>query len=168
MPEDRQYTARLRLLDGTLCPETGKVTFIDSKVQPGTGVIQARAVFENKDGVIMPGQYVRLIMGGDVLHDAILIPQKCVIQTQKGSSVMLVDKDNVVSVGAINIAATVGDQYLIDSGLESGQRIISEGMVKARPGSKVSIVGSKEELDMPQKDQKQTEPAEKGADSAQK
>lgn len=168
-PPDKHYTAKLRLLDGSLCPEEGNVTFIDSKVQPGTGVIQARAVFANKDGVIMPGQYVRLIMSGDILNDAILIPQKCVIQTQKGSSVMIVDKDDVVSVGLVTIAATVGDSYLIESGLEPGQRIISEGIVKARPGSKVAIMPSAEKLHDPASaSQKQENPAEKAAGSEQK
>ena len=148
-PENNRYTATLTLLDGSTCPEIGEVTFIDSKVQPSTGVIQARAVFANKDGQIMPGQYVRLFMGGDILKNAILIPQKCVIHTQKGSSVMVVDKDNVVSVAPITVGATIGSRYLIDEGLQAGQRIISEGIVKARPGSKVSIVPSAEKLDVP-------------------
>ena len=139
-PPEGRYTARLRLLDGQMYDTPGEITFIDSKVQPATGVIQARAVFKNPDGVIMPGQYVRIYMEGDVLKDAILIPQKCVIHTQKGSSVMLVDKDDVVSVQPVEIGATVGDRYLVDKGLSGGERIISEGLVKARPGSKVRIV----------------------------
>lgn len=151
-PPDNRYKARLRLLDGSMCPEEGEVTFIDSKVQPTTGVIQARAVFANKDGAIMPGQYVRLFMAGDVLKNAILIPQKCVIHTQKGSSVMTVDKDDVAQVAPVEVAATVGDRYLIASGLEAGQRIISEGIIKARPGSKVSIMPAAEVLHEPGKE----------------
>lgn len=158
-PPDRQYKAKLRLLDGAMCPEEGMVTFIDSKVQPTTGVIQARAVFANKNGVIMPGQYVRLIMEGDILKDAILIPQKCVIQTQQGSSVMLVDNNNTVSVALIKIGATIGDRYLVDSGLESGQKIISEGIIKARPGAKVSIVPAGEKIVMPGMAKKQDDNA---------
>lgn len=139
-PPEGRYAARLRLLDGRMYEKQGEITFIDSKVQPDTGVIQARAVFENPEGVIMPGQYVRIYMEGDILKDAILIPQKCVIHTQKGSSVMLVDKDDVVSVQPVEIGVTVGDRYLVDKGLTGGERIISEGIVKARPGSKVSIM----------------------------
>lgn len=148
-PENDHYVATLTLLDGSTSPEIGEVTFIDSKVQPGTGVIQARAVFANKEGGIMPGQYVRIHMQGDVLTNAILVPQKCVIQTQKGTSVMLVDKDDIVSVGEVEVGATIGDRYLIDKGLEPGQRIISEGLVKARPGSKVSILPAEEKLTPP-------------------
>lgn len=145
-PPDNRYRAKLRLLDGRMYGQEGEITFIDSQVQPTTGVIQARAVFENANGAIMPGQYVRLYMEGDVLKDAILIPQKCVIHTQKGSSVMTVDKDDVVAMVPVTIGVTVGDRYLVEKGLEGGERIISEGIVKARPGSKVKVVPPEEEV----------------------
>lgn len=164
-PPDGRYDARLRLLDGRMYEKKGEITFIDSKVQPDTGVIQARAIFENPNGIIMPGQYVRIYMEGDVLKDAILIPQKCVIHTQKGSSVMLVDKDDVVAVQPVEIGVTVGDRYLVDKGLEGGERIISEGLIKARPGAKVSIMPAA--ADAPQQEQMQKDasrPDEAGAD----
>lgn len=167
-PPNEHYVATLTLLDGSTSPEIGEVTFIDSKVQPGTGVIQARAVFANKDGAIMPGQYVRIHMQGDVLTNAILVPQKCVIQTQKGTSVMFVDKDDVVSVGEVEVGATIGDRYLIDKGLEPGQRIISEGIVKARPGSKVSIVPAEEKLTPPGGAKSGEAGAEKAGQASQK
>ncbi|MDE5831371.1 MAG: efflux RND transporter periplasmic adaptor subunit, partial [Desulfovibrio sp.] len=154
-PPDKRYKAKLRLLDGRMYDGEGEVTFIDSQVQPTTGVIQARAVFENKNGVIMPGQYVRVFVSGDILKDAILIPQKCVIHTQQGSSVMTVDKDDVAAIVPVSISATVGDKYLITEGLEGGERIISEGIIKARPGAKVQIMPEKEELHMPGSDGKQ-------------
>lgn len=165
-PPNEHYIATLTLLDGSTSPEIGEVTFIDSKVQPGTGVIQARAVFANRNGEIMPGQYVRIHMEGDVLKNAILVPQKCVIHTQKGSSVMLVDKDNVVSVGQVEVGATIGDRYLIDKGLEPGQRIISEGIVKARPGAKVSIVSAAEKLDTTAPEKKEQAEQKESADAA--
>lgn len=148
-PPERRYKAKLRMLDGRMYDGEGEVTFIDSQVQPTTGVIQARAVFANDKGAIMPGQYVRIYMSGDVLKDAILIPQKCVIHTQQGTSVMTVDKDDVAAIAHVTIAATVGDRYLITEGLKDGDRIISEGIIKARPGAKVQIVPEKEELHMP-------------------
>lgn len=148
-PPEGRYVARLRLLDGRMYGQEGEITFIDSKVQPTTGVIQARAIFQNPNGAIMPGQYVRIYMEGDILKDAILIPQKCVMHTQNGYSVLTLDKDNVVSLVPVEVGVTVGDRYLIDKGLEGGERIISEGLIKARPGSKVRVVPDKEELDNP-------------------
>ena len=133
--------ARLRLLDGSMYQGEGQVDFIDSRVQPETGVVQARASFANSDGQIMPGQYVRIFMDGDVLVNAVLIPQKAVLITQKGSFVMTLDKDNVVGTQKVEVSETIGDMYLVDSGLKGGERIICEGMVKARPGAKVSVMG---------------------------
>ena len=77
----------------------------------------------------------------DVLVNAVLIPQKAVLITQKGSFVMTLDKDNVVGTQKVEVSETIGDMYLVDSGLKGGERIICEGMVKARPGAKVSVMG---------------------------
>lgn len=138
-PDNGHYKAQLRLLDGSMYKGEGEVTFIDSQVQPSTGVIKARAVFANADGHIMPGQYVRLFMEGDVLTNAVLIPQKCVLLTQKGALVMALDKDNKVLPVPVTLSVAVGDRYLVDSGLKGGERIISEGLVKARPGTQVRV-----------------------------
>lgn len=156
-PKDGHYIARLRLLDGRMYEGKGDISFVDSKVQPSTGVIQARAVFENSNGAIMPGQYVRIYMSGDILKDAVMIPQKCVTHTQAGSSVMTVDSNDVVAMVPVEIGVTVGDMYLITKGLSGGERVISEGMVKARPGAKVQI--------MPAKEVSQGAPAEKTTQS---
>ena len=138
-PEGNRYKAKLRLLDGSMYGTEGEVTFIDSQVQPTTGVIKARAVFPNADGHIMPGQYVRLFVEGDVLKNAILIPQKCVVMTQKGAVVMGLDKDDKVFPIPITVTVAVGDKYLVGSGLKGGERIISEGIIKARPGTQVRV-----------------------------
>ena len=116
----------------------GEVNFIDSQVQADTGVIKARASFANGRNEIMPGQYVRIYMDGDVLTDAILIPQSAVMVTQKGTFVMVVGEGNVVSPRAVKVSDSIGDSYLVDEGLKDGERIVSTGLLKARPGSKVS------------------------------
>lgn len=140
-PENNIYKARLRLLDGSMSPVEGVINFIDSRVQPTTGVIKARATFDNSTGSIMPGQYVRIFMEGDILVDAVLIPQKSLLITQKGSFVLAVGENNIVKSVPVTVSETIGDMYLVDSGLKGGERIICEGMVKARPGAKVSVMG---------------------------
>ena len=112
-PDDGHYKAQLRLLDGSM--------------------------YKGEGEVIMPGQYVRLFMEGDVLTNAVLIPQKCVLLTQKGALVMALDKDNKVFPVPVTLSVAVGDRYLVDSGLKGGERIISEGLVKARPGTQVRV-----------------------------
>ena len=137
-PENEVYKARLRLLDGSMSPVEGVIDFIDTRVQPTTGVIKARATFDNADGAIMPGQYVRIFMEGDTLVNAVLIPQKSLLITQKGSFVMVVGENNIVQPRAVVVSETVGDMYLVDSGLTGGEVIVSEGLVKARPGQPVT------------------------------
>ena len=141
-PDNNAYTARLRLLDGSMYEGSGEVNFIDSQVQPDTGVIKARASFANGKNEIMPGQYVRIYMDGDVLTDAILIPQSAVMVTQKGTFVMVVGEGNIVSPRAVTVSDSIGDSYLVDEGLKDGERIVSTGLLKARPGSKVSELPS--------------------------
>lgn len=137
-PEGNIYKARLRLLDGSMSPVEGVINFIDSRVQPTTGVIKARATFDNSTGSIMPGQYVRIFMEGDVLVDAVLIPQKSLLITQKGSFVLALDENNIVKSVPVTVSETIGDMYLVDSGLKGGEVIISEGLIKARPGQPVT------------------------------
>lgn len=162
IPEQNRYSARLRLLDGRSYKGEGEVTFIDSQVQPSTGVIQARAVFANADSSIMPGQYVRISIHGDILKNAVLIPQKCVIHTNAGSSVMTLDKDDVVSLVPVVVRATVGDRYLISQGLKGGERIVSEGIIKARPGSKVRVMPGAEKQAMPKDSSKPEKAGQQG------
>jgi membrane fusion protein, multidrug efflux system len=80
-----------------------------------------------------------LFIEGDVLKNAILIPQKCVVLTQKGAVVMGLDKDDKVYAIPITITVAVGDKYLVGSGLKGGERIVSEGIIKARPGTQVRV-----------------------------
>ncbi|MCR5814772.1 MAG: efflux RND transporter periplasmic adaptor subunit [Desulfovibrio sp.] len=163
-PKDGKYTARLRLLDGSMYQGKGEISFIDSQVQATTGVIKARAVFDNDKGAIMPGQYVRLYMDGDILNKAILIPQKCVTITQKGAVVLGVDKENTVYTLPVVISESIGQYYLVDAGLKGGERIISEGLIKARPGSKVTITPTLAE----QQKAKAAQEAKKAAESKEK
>ncbi len=139
IPQNNAYKAKLRLVDGSLYPIEGKVTFIDTRVNESTGAVQARAQFVNEDDTILPGQYVRIFLEGAVLKNAILIPQQTVLITQMGTLVMVVNEQNIVEMRPIKIGANVGQMYLIDGGLKPGERIILDGLVKARPGAPVTI-----------------------------
>ena len=97
--------------------------------------------YNNTHGHVYHQDHIPPMMDGDVLVNAVLIPQKAVLITQKGSFVMTLDKDNVVGTQKVEVSETIGDMYLVDSGLKGGERIICEGMVKARPGAKVSVMG---------------------------
>lgn len=138
-PPGGVYTARIRLLDGAVYEKTGKVAFIDAQVDQATGTVRARAEFPNENGYVMPGQYVRLFMEGDVLKNAVLIPQKAVLVSQMGALVMVVGEGDKVEARPLKLDVAIGDMYLVSEGLKGGERIILEGLVKARPGMPVSI-----------------------------
>ena len=167
-PEKNLYKARLRLLDGSMSPVEGVVNFIDSRVQPTTGVIQARATFDNSTGSIMPGQYVRIFMEGDLLVDAVLIPQKSLLITQKGSFVMVLGKDNIVQSVPVTVSETIGDMYLVDSGLKGGEVIVSEGLIKARPGQPVTPMNDASQASDAGKREDAAPAAKDGDDNAEK
>jgi membrane fusion protein (multidrug efflux system) len=100
-----------------------------------------RAVFPNPNGELLPGLYVRAVLEEGVEDQAILVPQQAVSRDAKGTPlVMLVKADGVVEPRPIAVSRVVGDKWLVQSGLAAGDRVIVEGLQKARPGAKVKAV----------------------------
>ncbi len=143
LPKNNAYTAKIRLIDGSMFPTAGKVTFVDSQVDQSTGVVKSRAEFPNAKDAVFPGQYVRIFIEGAILKKAILVPQRAVLNTAQGSIVMLVNEKNIVEARPIKVGINVDQMYLIDGGLNLGDRIITDGLVKARPGQPVSLEAPK-------------------------
>ncbi len=139
-PAKNAYTATLRLVDGAEYPNEGNMDFFNSLVDPDTGVIKARVSFPNSSNMLLPGQYVRIRLNGDVLTNALVVPQKCIASTNQATLVMVVDADGKVSPRPVKIITPVGDDYLLEGGLQDGERIVLEGLVKARPGATVRVV----------------------------
>ena len=131
--------AHITLADNSRYPTPGKITFIDKAVNPGTSVISARAEFPNPDLFVLPGQFVRVTLSGLFLKDAILVPQKAVIQTQSGPVVVVVNKDDKAEMRPVRLSDNVGNSFLLEEGLTSGERIVVEGTNKAVPGQPVRI-----------------------------
>jgi membrane fusion protein (multidrug efflux system) len=138
MPQEG-FNARIRLLNGMMYKREGRVTFIDKQVDPATGAVKMRAEFSNPEGVVLPGQFVRVFIDGAMLKNAILIPQKAVLQTQRGDLVMVVNKENAIEPRPVQLADSIGKNFLVEKGLAAGERIVLEGVLKARPGQPVRI-----------------------------
>lgn len=155
-------TARISLADGTVYGRQGTITFIDKQVNPGTSVVASRAEFENPDLFVLPGQFVRVTISGLVLKNAILIPQQAVIQTQKGSMVVVVGKDGKAEMRPVDLGDNYGDSFLLNKGLEPGERIVIEGGNKAVPGQPVRV----EEVKAPQPAPLPDQPVSPGGPSA--
>lgn len=131
--------AFITLADGSRYAKPGKIIFMDKAVNPETSVVSARAEFPNDNLFVLPGQFVRVMLTGAQLIDAILVPQQAVIQTQKGSMVVVVDAEGKAQMRSVVLSDNIGDAILVEKGLESGERIVVEGSNKAVPGMPVRI-----------------------------
>ncbi len=127
----------LRLLEGMEYGSPGKVIFLDTQVEEATSAVRAKARFPNPKGQLLPGQFVAVRVGGAHLVKAIMIPQEAVMQTEKGPSVYTLDKEGRASIQAVTLGPAFGKHFLVEKGLEAGQRVVVEGQDKVSPGRQV-------------------------------
>lgn len=137
-----EMKVELLLPDGSSYPEQGKINFISFQIDPTTDSVTVRAVFPNKhigtgDYDLIPGQYapVRLILGEN--PDALLIPETALVETQAGTNVFVVGKDNKVESRKVVAGSSYKQQRVINEGLKLGESVIIEGVQKVRPGMAV-------------------------------
>ncbi|MCE7030444.1 efflux RND transporter periplasmic adaptor subunit [Jiella avicenniae] len=128
--------------DGATYGETGQIDFTSTSIDTETGTILSRAVMPNPNAKLLPGQFVRLKLNGLVARDAILIPAEALMQGPQGVFVYTVDDENVAAVAPIEIDRQIADGYLVKSGLKAGDRLITKGVVKVRPGAPVEPVAT--------------------------
>ncbi|MDM5148738.1 efflux RND transporter periplasmic adaptor subunit [Aeromonas salmonicida] len=138
------WRTHIRLADGSVYPQAGKLNFSDNRVDPQTGTIRARAIFDNKEGVLLPGQFVRLTIDLGIRKNAIVVPARAIVQSQADRMVMVVDGDDKVVPRPVRLGPAIAEGMLIESGLDAGERYIVEGLMKARPGSIVKPVSAQE------------------------
>jgi RND family efflux transporter MFP subunit len=137
-----EMKVELLLPDGSSYPDQGKVDFISFRINPATDTVTVRAVFPNKhigsgDYDLIPGQYapVRLILGEN--PDALLIPETALVETQAGTHVFVVGKDNKVESRKVVAGSSYKQQRVVNEGLKLGESVIIEGVQKVRPGMTV-------------------------------
>ncbi|QXE91790.1 efflux RND transporter periplasmic adaptor subunit [Geomonas subterranea] len=143
LKRDQAGQARVKLLleDGTAYPVTGSLKFSDVTVDQSTGSITVRALFPNPKQTLLPGMFVRAVLEEGINEAAILIPQRGVTRNAAGQAiVMVVGAENKVEPRPIQVSRTVGDAWLVSSGLKPGEKVILEGLQKARPGTQVKVV----------------------------
>ncbi|HUG59702.1 MAG TPA: efflux RND transporter periplasmic adaptor subunit [Candidimonas sp.] len=134
---------KLILEDGTQYAHAGELQFSDISVDQGTGMIRLRAVFPNPDHLLLPGMYVRAMVEEGVRDQAILLPQKGVTRDSKGNATgLVVNTDGKVEARTLQTSRTIGDQWLVDSGINPGERLIVEGLQKVRPGASAKAIES--------------------------
>ena len=125
------------LPDGTVVPRAGRISFVDPVVDQATGTQQFRAEFDNADRLLVPGQFIRVRLQGLTRDNAILVPQRAVVRQMGRQSVYVVGRGDSVAVRDVETHAWVGDEQVIDRGLQAGDRVIVDGVQKVHPGGVV-------------------------------
>lgn len=116
----------------------GRLQLIDNQVDPRTGTVRVRAVFDNVDGRLIPGQFVRVKMGRPETGTALLITERAVGTDQDKKFVMVVGDDNKVAYREVSLGAAVGGLRIVTSGLKAGEKVVVNGLHRIRPGATVA------------------------------
>jgi membrane fusion protein, multidrug efflux system len=135
---DGKVPVYARLADETDWPREGRLDFIDNQVDRGAGTIRARAVFPNPDFFVTPGQFGRVRIPGSEPYQALLVPDAAVVTDQSRKIVMTVADDGTVVPKVIRPGPTYEGLRIVRSGLKSEDRLIINGLMRARPGVKVT------------------------------
>jgi membrane fusion protein, multidrug efflux system len=118
-------------------PVKGKMQFVDNQVDPRSGTVRVRAVFDNADGRLMPGQFARLSMGQPKPEPALLVSERAVGTDQNKKFVMVVDPQNHAEYREVTLGASVEGMRVVASGLKAGERIVVNGLQRVRPGATI-------------------------------
>ncbi|MFC4624606.1 efflux RND transporter periplasmic adaptor subunit [Daeguia caeni] len=133
---------KIRILfgDGTAYDHTGVIDFTSSSLDAETGTLGARAIVPNPDRRLIPGQFVRAEILGMDIKDAITIPKAALLQGPQAQLVYVVNKDNIVEARPVTIERELADSWLVSKGLNPGDHVITQGVIKAAPGRPVQPV----------------------------
>lgn len=140
LSEDDNPEVRLTLEDGSEYPLTGELQFSEVDVNQNTGSVVMRAEFENPEGMLLPGMYVRAQIIEGRKDDALLVPQKAVTFDREGNATLfIVNGDNQVEQRKLSVSRAIGKNWLLENGLSAGDRVVVEGLQKITNGDTVKI-----------------------------
>ena len=140
LPKGGEFEVQLRRADGSLYSKIGKLNFSDVKVSPTTGTREVRAELPNPDGQLRPGEFVRVILQGAVRPNAITVPQRAVLEGPQGKFVYVVDEKGTAQPRPVRAGEWAGkDQWIITDGVNAGDRVIVDGVMRLGPGAPVRI-----------------------------
>ncbi len=135
---DKNLRLQLILADGSTYPYEGSFYFADRQVNEGTGAIRIAGLFRNPNNILRPGGYGKVRAVIRLQQGALLVPQRAVSELQGGYQVAVVGGDDKVSIRTVTVGDRVGSQWIIAEGLKQGERVVAEGVQKARPGTQVN------------------------------
>lgn len=128
----------LVMSDGTVYPLPGKINFMASSIDTTLGTQQLRAEFSNKEGMLLPGQFVRVRLIAGEQEGIFLVPQTAIMQTEQGNQVMVAGADNKVVSRKLKTGVWFGKDWIVEEGLQPGDRVITDNLMKLKPGMEVA------------------------------
>jgi len=143
--ERKEPYLELILSDGSIHNHKGIVEFVDREVDPTTGSILLQASFPNPEYIIRPGQFARINASVRTIKNGILIPQRSVMELQGIYNVYVIDNENKVELRRIKVGPTIDSFWLVEEGLNNGEKVVYEGLQKVKPGMTVNPVLTKVE-----------------------
>lgn len=134
----RDIPLTLTLADGSTYPHEGRFSFADRSVDPNTGTIKVATLFPNPEYILRPGQYAKVRARMRTAQKALLVPQRAVSEIQGTYQVAVVGPNNTVEVRPVQVGEQIGQEWIVTEGLKSGERVVAEGIQKAKPGATVT------------------------------
>jgi membrane fusion protein (multidrug efflux system) len=135
---EKQLEFELILADGSRFPHKGQLFAAENQVDIRTGSVRVAAIFPNPGNILRPGQFARISVRTDVKHDALLVPQRAVTELQGTYQVAIIGPDNKTHIQPVKVGRTFGQMWIIEDGLHAGDRVVVEGVQKARNGVTIS------------------------------
>lgn len=129
----------LILGNGTVYPRKGKFYALDRNLDPKTGSIHYYVTFPNPDAILRPGQFGKIRFVPDAVHNALVVPQEAVTELQGNFQVAVVDQNNKVSIRPVKMGERIGAMWQVTEGLNRGDRVVVQGVQKAREGATVTV-----------------------------
>jgi len=135
---DKDLRLQLILADGSTYPYEGTFYFADRQVNEGTGAIRIAGLFRNPNNILRPGGYGKVRAVIRLQQGSLLVPQRAVSELQGGYQVAVVGADDKVSIRTVTVGDRIGTEWIVEEGLKQGERVVAEGVQKARPGTQVN------------------------------
>lgn len=139
-PKRGEFDVQVVLADGTVYPNHGRINFISPTFNKDTGTFLVRTEIANPDTVLRPGQFVRARVNGALRPDAILVPQRAVLQGNKSNYVWVIDKEGRARQRSIEVGEWRGDDWFVNRGLDAGERIVVDGAIRVAADMPLKIV----------------------------
>ncbi len=139
LPQGEKFDVAVKLADGSTYSKQGKMNFSDIRISTATGTSESRAELPNPEGLLRPGQFVRVVLSGAKRVNAILVPQRAVLEGPQGKFVFVANAQNKVEIHPVEVGEWAGENWAINKGLQPGDRVIVDGVVKIGPGATVKV-----------------------------